>query len=520
MLRVILISLAVTIANAYIWPSPQLDALEALRFNQDGHNQGGIAVFIEPCDRFVLDTGSNVDSTSGRSNVADWVRTAYHDMATHNVTDGTGGLDASIRFPQESLRTENVGNGFNNTVEALGSVINRYVSLADSLALGTIIAIENCGGPEIAFRGGRIDAGKPNNPGGFTQTEMIGLVACGHTFGGVQQAPFPDIVPILNDPNNTESVTHFDSTSVNFDNLIATEYISGTTQNPLVAGSNDTTNSDKRIFGSDRNVTMKSFSDSPELFASTCADLIARMLDTVPTGVELTEIITPLPVKPSSLILSMDGDTLKLSGEVRFWNMTADPQRTVFMLLDDHLGDTNNVTLIASGVSSAVGGRYTAAWYSFAPVPTAPGPAPVLSLNATTGITNMRFVVDGKVEDQDGLGFAVLDGVVFSETSCYTSLDPPFTWRFDVAVRNGLNVTRVYLEELGVTDSVGRIIVPEVDIVPPVQPVAVNANYSIWSINVTGTDSYSIGFELDGGKFSTNNPHSVFDLSPCTVQGE
>jgi hypothetical protein len=56
------------------------------------------------------------------------------------------------------------------------------------------------GGPEIAFRGGRIDAGEPNIPGvpepqqdldshiaafarqGFTQTEMIKLVACGYVF--------------------------------------------------------------------------------------------------------------------------------------------------------------------------------------------------------------------------------------------------------------------------------------------------------------------------------------------------
>ena len=26
---------------------------------------------------------------------------AYHDMATHNVEDGTGGLDASIQFEQD-----------------------------------------------------------------------------------------------------------------------------------------------------------------------------------------------------------------------------------------------------------------------------------------------------------------------------------------------------------------------------------------------------------------------------------
>jgi hypothetical protein len=33
-------------------------------------------------------------------------RQAYHDMATHNVQDGTGGLDASIRFPEEQARSE------------------------------------------------------------------------------------------------------------------------------------------------------------------------------------------------------------------------------------------------------------------------------------------------------------------------------------------------------------------------------------------------------------------------------
>ncbi|KAJ6522247.1 heme peroxidase [Mycena capillaripes] len=298
-------------ANAYVWPSPKLDALEAARFNQDGHNQGGIAVFIEPCDKFLF--SDSIDS--GRSDIADWVRTAYHDMATHNVEDGTGGLDASIRFQEETDRAENVGSGFNNTIQALFTVVNRYVSMADSIALGMIIAIENCGGPEIAFRCGRADAGEPNAPGvpepqqdlqshitsfarqGFTQEEMIGLVACGHSFGGVEHAPFPDIVPKLNDPNNTLSVEHFDSTPVHFDNNM--RYISGTTRNPLVVGFNDMANSDKRIFSSDANATMKLFADSPELFASTCADLFARMLNTVPRGVELTDVIALLPVKPS-----------------------------------------------------------------------------------------------------------------------------------------------------------------------------------------------------------------------------
>ncbi|KAF8207358.1 heme peroxidase [Mycena galopus ATCC 62051] len=312
-------------ATAYIWPSPQFEALDEMRFEQS------LAGFVNPCDLFIFDGSGN----SGRADSADWIRTAYHDMATHNVEDGTGGLDGSIRFLEEMARPEDAGDGFQNTINVLAGQSNRYVSIADVVALGAVIAVENCGGPEIAFRGGRVDATEPNAPGvpqpqesldshiasfarqGFTQTEMIGLVACGHTFGGVQHVPFPDIVPELNDPNSTESVAHFDSSFVNFDNNIATEYISGTTQNPLVVGLNDTTNSDKRIFGSDGNVTMSAFANSPELFASTCAELFAKMIDTVPRGIQLTDVVTPLPVKPIIAGFNLDGDTLRLDGRVR-----------------------------------------------------------------------------------------------------------------------------------------------------------------------------------------------------------
>jgi catalase (peroxidase I) len=69
--------------------------------------------------------------------------------------------------------------------------------------------MDSCGGPEIPFRSGRIDDFTPSPPGvpephqdiqthinafsrmGFTQEEMIGLVACGHSIGGVHHASFP-----------------------------------------------------------------------------------------------------------------------------------------------------------------------------------------------------------------------------------------------------------------------------------------------------------------------------------------
>ncbi|KAJ6562489.1 heme peroxidase [Mycena capillaripes] len=453
---VLLACLATT--NAYLWPSPQLDELERQRWEQPE-----LADLLRPCTLFVEDDSGH----SGRSNAADWLRTAYHDMATHNVADGTGGMDGSIRFDEEMARPENVGSGFLNTRNDVASQANRYVSVADALALGAIVAIENCGGPEIAFRGGRVDTLEPNAPGvpqpqedlhshiasfarqGFSQTEMIGLVACGHTFGGVQHEQFPDIVPELNDPNSNLSVAHFDSTFVTFDNNIASEYILGTTQDPLVVGSNDTTNSDKRIFGSDGNFTMRSFAESPELYASTCAQLFARMIDTVPRGVQLTEVITPLPVKPTISQLVLHGDTLELTGQVRFWNMTQDTNHTVQMLWDDHSGRTNNLTLpIMDGVSNA-GGRNTATLYAFGS-----DLRHSLVFNAIADIATMRFVVDNKLEDQGGIGFAVQDSAVFNASTCATFNDGVGAWRFDVAAR----VARIFYNPamLGDPDAVCR----------------------------------------------------------------
>jgi hypothetical protein len=46
---------------------------------------------------------------------------------------------------------------------------------------------------------------------------------------------------------------------------------------------------------------MSSFANSPKLFATTCARLFARMIDTVPKGVKLTEVIEPLPAKPQGV---------------------------------------------------------------------------------------------------------------------------------------------------------------------------------------------------------------------------
>ncbi|KAJ7473684.1 heme peroxidase [Mycena galericulata] len=511
-------------ANAYIWPSPQLDALESARFDQQGFNSGPLGSFIQPCDQFLF------AENSGRADVADWIRTAYHDMATHNITDGTGGLDASIRFDEEQARPENAGDGFSNTMLIIFIVTNRYVTISDAIALATIIAIENCAGPEIAFSGGRIDAGAPNAPGvpqpqdpleahiadfaraGFTQTEMIGLVACGHTFGGVQQSFFPDIVGNSNDPNDTENVAHFDTTFVTFDNKVATQYISGTTQNPLVVGLNDTTNSDKRIFGSDGNATIRSFANSLDLYTSTCADLFARMLNTVPRGVKLTDVITPLPVKPDNLQLIMDNDKLLLSAQVRLWNQPEDASRTVRMLMSDHVGGMKSTPLAFAGTGSSTGGRYNSVWYAINDT------TATVPLEPAAGVKSLSFVVDGILENQGGIGFAVQDSFMMSQTSCLTT-NFPLEGHLDVAVRNGVNLERLYVEQV-TSDSVNRLFVVEIDIPRPAKPVAINSAYSLWSLNLTNAtftqelfNAY-LGAEINGVKY-TNTIPSLFGLPPC-----
>jgi catalase (peroxidase I) len=86
---------------------------------------------------------------------------------------------------------------------------------SDVIAMGVVLATVECGGPIIAYRGGRIDAMFAGPPGvptpeqpvedfietfrkqGFTQEEMIGLVACGYTLGLVSRIPFSMILVLI-----------------------------------------------------------------------------------------------------------------------------------------------------------------------------------------------------------------------------------------------------------------------------------------------------------------------------------
>jgi hypothetical protein len=99
------------------------------------------------------------------------------------------------------------------------------------------------------------------------------------------------------------------------------------------------------------------------------------------------------------------------------------------LLWDDHLGGVHNSTLLSSLASVVSYPDGVATAYTFGHESSGVG----LSLDAAAGITNMRFMVDGKLEDQGSVGFAVQDAVVFSTTSCFFFNN--FTAKYNVAVR-------------------------------------------------------------------------------------
>ena len=94
--------------------------------------------------------------------------------------------------------------------------------------------MSSCSGPIIPFKGGRIDAWHAGNLGtpepqqdiatltesfknqGFNQSDMITLVACGHTMGGVHTTDFPQLVPPV--PNSSYPVIDDFDATMQFDN--------------------------------------------------------------------------------------------------------------------------------------------------------------------------------------------------------------------------------------------------------------------------------------------------------------
>jgi hypothetical protein len=120
--------------------------------------------------------------------------------------------------------------------------------------------------------------------------------------------------------NNTNGGSNFDTTRGIFDPTVVGEYLSWTGQKggPLVTSFNETSRSDLRLYESDNNATMHALFAQGAGFLDTCVELLGRAMNTVPSGVQLGEVVNAMKVKPINVTygFSLDGK-LKLSGTIR-----------------------------------------------------------------------------------------------------------------------------------------------------------------------------------------------------------
>ncbi|QSZ36084.1 hypothetical protein DSL72_007208 [Monilinia vaccinii-corymbosi] len=428
---------------AYTWPS-KYDQIEDILYAQKGWLQYGVRDAVTPC--------SFSSAGEGRQTAAEWIRTAYQDMSTHDIETGLGGLDASIAF--ELGRAENPGEAFNGTLGVMNNYHSIKASMADLIALSVVVASMSCGGPIIPFRAGRIDAIQAGLPGapepqqdlathtalfakqGFNTSDMITMVACGHVLGGVHGADYPEITGNASEAN----YERFNSKSQRFTNTIVTEYLADNSSNVLLVGKNDTFNSDKRIFGADDNKTMNALAD-PTNFKTKCSDIFARMIDTVPKSVTLSDVITPIDIKPYKIAVSLGANgTLEFSGYIRVRTThRQDSKLTVSIQYRDRQNTTTTV-LDAPRERYKLGESYgfddeTFGWFGFKSV-----------LSPASGVSSFDVIIHttdapDQIHTNNGLGFPTPDEILYQPAqSC---LPPDAAGLYNLTIAAAVRADRV-----------------------------------------------------------------------------
>ncbi|KAI1154349.1 hypothetical protein F4825DRAFT_193510 [Nemania diffusa] len=426
------------------WPS-QIDELEEIMYQVKGYRSRQFGGTVIPC--------SSEASGPGRHNAAEWLRAAFHDMATTTIFDGrAGGLDGSLQY--ELTSSDNIGPAFNETLKFMADYYTSRSGVADLIALGVYYAVRSCGGPVVPYASGRVDAKEggpigvplPQNSAftfqqqfsrmGFSQTEMIQVVACGHTIGGVHETEFPQIVPV---GSTADGEGTMDSTVDVFDNKIVTEYIAGNTTNPMVVGPSikATRNSDFKVFNSDGNATMAAMVD-PSTFSSVCATVLRKMIEVVPDGVVLTDPVQPYAVKPVDMQLTLNSgaSTMQLSGliRVRTTDFGSDSADSVLLTYKDRSGgdDCGNLgcTYTANLLGATQGFDDTFVWFPIS-----------VNIPASSGISSFTLTVNmasgtSEVYDNNGDSYPIQDAI-FMQTPQSCLLEGNL--KVVAAVRNDLD---------------------------------------------------------------------------------
>lgn len=137
----------------------------------------------------------------------------------------------------------------------------------------------------------------------------------------VHAGGFPEVLEqTLITSNNTNGASNFDSSRAVFDPLVVREYIdnTGARGGALVTSYNETNRSDLRLYASDGNKTMLDLYAQGDGFQDTCVTLLERMLNTVPSSVQLQPAITPALIKPVNVTWDVTSENqMVLSGRIR-----------------------------------------------------------------------------------------------------------------------------------------------------------------------------------------------------------
>jgi hypothetical protein len=243
---------------------------------------------------------------------------------------------------------------------------------------------------------------------GTDSSEMIQLVICGHTLGGVHAVEQPLIIDSGKFPNN---YAHFDTTVASFDNKNAVEFYSGNTTNPMVFGKayredNRGRDSDRRVYGSDNNVTVAAMTD-PKTHNTMCQTVFQKMIETVPKGVTLTDVITPYDVKPydTQLTLLDGGATLAFTGEIRVRTSSRSVSK-VQLIYKDRTGAASSTSIDTTLKGSSSGFDDSFSFYGFSTNLSAGSSISSFNVVVTTSGGSTTFTNNDK-------GYTVNDNVIF-----------------------------------------------------------------------------------------------------------
>ncbi|KAI9208368.1 heme peroxidase [Polychytrium aggregatum] len=366
---------------------------------------------------------------AGRSTAAEWLRTLFHDASDYNTATKTGGVDGSIQFQEELSRPENAGAAIPTAINQFKNFVSPGVTMADLIALGAIQAIRVCGGPKVLFRPGRPDALGPGtlsppNPNdnvtthgqlfsrmGFSQQDMIALIACGHTIGFVHGIDQPEIIA-----NGTN--VSLDKTPYAFDNAVAYEYVNNIPQNPLTTGPTLPRSSDANIFNLDNKVTVTNFANNPSAFQSSCLDVLQRLADLVSPDVTLLDpLIPPGSVGITSRQVAYTNGSINLITNVVAYNLVDYPNKVVTLLYNDTTGTTHSSVLSLQPKVLTATFTSTETYSVTLPIDPASG---IVSIAARVDIGNQTYM-----GDNNGTWYAVdANSMVNTDLTCSVLLPP------------------------------------------------------------------------------------------------